>query len=112
MHIINWNLQVILMLILTRQTRRLRDYELQHDRQLLKGMLKTWRDIKKLRETDNCINTSVKLSIRKWVLKYQICFGLKVLWNANACWLVLIYNTLIITNVAKRLFKYVPYILL
>ena len=29
-----------------------------------------------------------------------------------ACWLVLIYNTLIITNVAKRLFKYVPYILL
>ena len=36
---------------------------------------------------------------------------LKVLWNANACWLVLIYNTLIITNVAKRLFKYVPYIL-
>ena len=31
---------------------------------------------------------------------------------ANACWLVLIYNTLIITNVAKKLFKYVPYILL
>ena len=26
--------------------------------------------------------------------------------------LVLIYNTLIIANVAKRLFKYVPYILL
>ena len=41
-----------------------------------------------------------------------ICLALKVLWNANACWLVLIYNTLIITNVAKRLFKYVPYILL
>ena len=37
---------------------------------------------------------------------------LKDLCNANACWLVLIYNTLIITNVAKRLFKYVPYILL
>ena len=32
--------------------------------------------------------------------------------SANACWLVLIYNTLIISNVAKRLFKYVPYILL
>eukprot|EP00057_Strongylocentrotus_purpuratus_P020191 XP_011674665.1 PREDICTED: coiled-coil and C2 domain-containing protein 2A [Strongylocentrotus purpuratus] len=47
------------------QTRRLRDYELQHDRQLTKGMLKTWRDIKKLREKDNCINTAVKLSIRK-----------------------------------------------
>ena len=37
---------------------------------------------------------------------------LKDLCNANACWLVLIYNTLIITNVTKRLFKYVPYILL
>ena len=37
-------------------------------------------------------------------------FSLKDLWNANACWLVLIYNTLIITDVAKRLFKYVPYI--
>eukprot|EP00057_Strongylocentrotus_purpuratus_P019272 XP_011673746.1 PREDICTED: coiled-coil and C2 domain-containing protein 2A [Strongylocentrotus purpuratus] len=48
-----------------RQTRRLRDYELQHDRQLTKGMLKTWRDIKKLTENDNCINTAVKLSIRK-----------------------------------------------
>ena len=30
---------------------------------------------------------------------------LKYLCNANACWLVLIYNALI--NVAKRLFKYV-----
>ena len=38
--------------------------------------------------------------------------GLKVPWNANACWFVLIYNTLTITNVAKRLFKYMPYILL
>ena len=38
---------------------------------------------------------------------------LKDLCNANACWLVLILNnTLIITNVAKRLFKYLPYILL
>ena len=35
---------------------------------------------------------------------------LKVPWNANACWFVLIYNTLTITNVANRLFKYVPYI--
>ena len=42
----------------------------------------------------------------------SLIYILKVLWNANACWLVLIYNTLIITNVAKRLFKYVPYILL
>ena len=49
--------------------------------------------------------------------KYVMAFflvssNLKDLCNANACWLVLIYNTLIITNVAKRLFKYVPYILL
>ena len=35
--------------------------------------------------------------------------SLKDLCNAIACWLVLIYNTLIITNVAKILFKYVPY---
>ena len=39
-------------------------------------------------------------------------YNLKDLCNANACWLVLIYYTLIITNVAKRLFEYVPYILL
>ena len=38
-------------------------------------------------------------------------WALKVPWNANACWFVLIYNTLTITNVAKRLFNYVPYIL-
>ena len=45
---------------------------------------------------------------------FCIAYFLKVLWNANACWLVLIYNTctMIITNVAKRLFIYVPYILL
>ena len=37
--------------------------------------------------------------------------GLKDLLNANACWLVLIYNTLIITYVANIISKYVPYIL-
>ena len=38
---------------------------------------------------------------------------LKDLFNANACWLVLIYDTLIITYmyVAKRISKYVSYIL-
>ena len=36
---------------------------------------------------------------------------LKDLFNANACWLVLIYDTLIISYVAKRIFKYVSYIL-
>ena len=34
---------------------------------------------------------------------------LKDLFNANACWLVLIYDTLIITYVAKRISKYVSY---
>ena len=37
--------------------------------------------------------------------------SLKDLLNANACWLVLIYDTLIITYVAKRISKYVSYIL-
>ena len=36
---------------------------------------------------------------------------LKDLFNANACWLVLIYDTLIITYVGKIIFKYVSYIL-
>ena len=36
---------------------------------------------------------------------------LKDLFNANACWLVLIYDTLIIPYVAKRISKYVSYIL-
>ena len=36
--------------------------------------------------------------------------GLKDLFNANACWLVLIYDTLIIPYVAKRISKYVSYI--
>ena len=36
---------------------------------------------------------------------------LKDLFNANACWLVLIYDTLIITYVAKSISKYVSYIL-
>ena len=46
------------------------------------------------------------------VKKSKKSTNLKDLCNANACWLVLINNTLIITKVAKRLFKYVPYILL
>ena len=37
--------------------------------------------------------------------------SLKDLFNANACWLVLIYDTLIITYVAKRISKYASYIL-
>ncbi|XP_072045143.1 coiled-coil and C2 domain-containing protein 2A-like isoform X2 [Amphiura filiformis] len=48
-----------------RQTRRLRDYELQHDRQLLLSIIKTWRDIKALREAEECTNTPVRLGVRK-----------------------------------------------
>ena len=45
-------------------------------------------------------------------LAYLALFhSLKDLFNANACRLVLIYDTLIITYVAKRISKYVSYIL-
>ena len=40
-----------------------------------------------------------------------VTLNLKDLFNANACWLVVIYDTLIITYVAKRISKYVSYIL-
>ena len=45
------------------------------------------------------------------VFATQIKSKLKDLFNANACWLVLIYDTLIIPYVAKRIYKYVSYIL-
>ena len=57
-----------------------------------------------------CSSTSHSFEPLWSIIKYVR--GIKVLWNANACWLVLIFNTLIITNMAKRLFKYMPYILL
>ena len=37
------------------------------DRILLKNIIKTWKEIKSLRETDKCINTSLKLIIKKSV---------------------------------------------
>ncbi|XP_077980820.1 coiled-coil and C2 domain-containing protein 2A-like [Glandiceps talaboti] len=48
-----------------RQTRKLRDTEMNFDRQLLKNILNTWKDIKALRESQGCTNTPVKLSVRK-----------------------------------------------
>ena len=68
-------------------------------------------------ENDGVNKTCFKLLLIATKLLAEVGGGgddaeLKDLCNANACWLVLIYNTLIITNVAKRLFKYVPYILL
>ncbi|XP_078612714.1 coiled-coil and C2 domain-containing protein 2A-like isoform X1 [Branchiostoma floridae x Branchiostoma japonicum] len=48
-----------------RQTRKLRDAEQQADRNLLKNILKVWRDIKALRQLQAFANTSVKLVVRK-----------------------------------------------
>lgn len=48
-----------------RQTRQQRDEELLADRTLLKNIIKTWRDIKSLRQFQKCTNTSVKLQITK-----------------------------------------------
>ncbi|XP_070555815.1 coiled-coil and C2 domain-containing protein 2A-like isoform X3 [Ptychodera flava] len=48
-----------------RQTRKSRDTEMHYDRQLLKNILKAWKEIKALRESQGCINTAVKLSVRK-----------------------------------------------
>ena len=52
----------------------------------------------------------ITVELMKIQLKYFV-WTLKDLCYANACWLVLIYNTLIITYVAKRIFKCVQYIL-
>ncbi|XP_077862043.1 coiled-coil and C2 domain-containing protein 2A-like [Saccoglossus kowalevskii] len=48
-----------------RQIRKLRDSELQNDRQLLKNILKTWKEMKALRESQGCVNTPCKLTVRK-----------------------------------------------
>ncbi|XP_038057381.1 coiled-coil and C2 domain-containing protein 2A-like isoform X2 [Patiria miniata] len=48
-----------------RDVRRLRDNQLLHDRQLLRNILKVWKDVKALREEQGCTNTPVKLSIHK-----------------------------------------------
>ncbi|KAI8501504.1 Coiled-coil and C2 domain-containing protein 2A [Branchiostoma belcheri] len=48
-----------------RQTRKLRDAEQQADRNLLKNILKVWRDIKALRQLQAFANTSAKLVVRK-----------------------------------------------
>ena len=57
------------------------------------------------------IDFQINLSLYLLV-KIVSCFdSLKDLFNANACWLVLIYDTLIIPYVAKRISKYVSYIL-
>nr|XP_032806201.1 coiled-coil and C2 domain-containing protein 2A isoform X2 [Petromyzon marinus] len=48
-----------------RQTRRLNDIELEKDRNLLKSLLKTWKEIKNLREFQKYTNTQLKLYIRR-----------------------------------------------
>ncbi|KAK2193955.1 hypothetical protein NP493_4g07037 [Ridgeia piscesae] len=46
-------------------TRHSLEAEMRADRILLKNIIKTWKEIKSLRETDKCINTSLKLIIKK-----------------------------------------------
>lgn len=48
-----------------REQRKLCDNEERADRELLKGITKTWTDIKSLRTFQNCTNTSVKLNFTK-----------------------------------------------
>ncbi|KAL9987688.1 hypothetical protein ACROYT_G002035 [Oculina patagonica] len=48
-----------------RQTRKLRDVEDYGDRGLLKNMLKCWREIKTLRESQGYVNTQLKLAVRR-----------------------------------------------
>ncbi|KAJ7389194.1 Coiled-coil and C2 domain-containing protein 2A, partial [Desmophyllum pertusum] len=48
-----------------RQTRKLRDSEDYSDRVLLKNMLKCWREIKALRESQGYVNTQFKLAVRR-----------------------------------------------
>ncbi|XP_013408980.1 coiled-coil and C2 domain-containing protein 2A-like isoform X3 [Lingula anatina] len=48
-----------------KQTRNLRDTEQHSDRALLKSIIRTWQEIKSLRQLQNFTNTSVKLRIKK-----------------------------------------------
>lgn len=48
-----------------RNTRQLRDGEQEKDRNLLKNILKVWKDIKALRSFQNYSNTPYKLSLRR-----------------------------------------------
>ncbi|XP_064626685.1 coiled-coil and C2 domain-containing protein 2A-like isoform X3 [Lineus longissimus] len=48
-----------------RVTRHQRDIEEEEDRNLIKNVIKTWKEIKSLRSFQKCTNTSVKLQIRK-----------------------------------------------
>ncbi|XP_074640810.1 coiled-coil and C2 domain-containing protein 2A-like isoform X2 [Tubulanus polymorphus] len=48
-----------------KQTRQQRDNEEENDRLVIKGILRTWKEIKSLRQLQRCTNTAVKLSIRR-----------------------------------------------
>lgn len=48
-----------------KETRKLKELDGRNSRRLLKSILRTWKDLKKLRQTQGYINTSVKLQIKK-----------------------------------------------
>lgn len=48
-----------------RKTRALRDKEEYSDRQLLKNIIHTWKDLKAQRDTQNFNNTPARLQIHK-----------------------------------------------
>ena len=60
-----------------RISRKQRDREIEADRVLLRNIINTWKDIKALRQAgvnqSNCVNTPVKLLIRKCVCYYTPC---------------------------------------
>ena len=41
------------------------------DRQLLQGLLDTWKNIKEIRRSQRCTNTSVRLIIKQYVTLYS-----------------------------------------
>ncbi|CAH1773716.1 unnamed protein product [Owenia fusiformis] len=48
-----------------REMRQRRDNEQQADRNLIKNIITTWKELKTLRQSQGCTNTSIKLQIRK-----------------------------------------------
>ena len=54
-------------LIMYRQTRLLRDREEQMDRNLMKNIIRAWKELRSVREQQHCTNTPLKLQIIKSV---------------------------------------------
>ena len=61
-----------------RLTRKQRDYEMETDRLLSRNIIKTWKEIKCVRQTNNYTNTPLKLTIRKSATFYFFLYNLFV----------------------------------